>query len=96
MIDENTPAFLWIKRTNTHYSGQYLHRYPEIIFQLDESYGADWNLGDELFEKKGFMHRLSPGAHRYETAVIGAKGIELKKAQYEMTDIRDVILSVFK
>lgn len=96
MIDENTPAFLWIKRTNTHYHGEYLNRYPQIIFQLDEMYGADWNLGEELFEKKGFMHRLSPGAHRYETAVIASKGITLDKSQYEMTDIRDIILSVFK
>lgn len=96
MIDENTPAFLWIKRTNTHYHGEYLTRYPEIIFQLDEMYGADWNLGEELFEKKGFMHKLSPGAHRFETAVIASRGFELKKAQYEMTDIRDIILSVFE
>ncbi len=96
MIDENTPAFMWIKRTNTHYSGEYLSRYPEIIFQLDERYGADWNLSDELFEEKGFMHKLSPGAHRYETAVIASKGIELKKSQYEMTDIKDVILDVFR
>ncbi len=96
MIDENTPAFLWIKRTNTLYHGQYLTRYPQIIFQLDERYGADWNLGEELFEKQGFMHKLSPGAHRYETAVIASKGIALEKEQYEMTDIRDIILSVFE
>lgn len=96
MIDDNTPAFEWIKRTNTHYHGDKLDRYPEIIFQLDEMYGADWNLGEQLFEKKGFMHRLSPGAHRYETAVIASKGIELDKTQYEMTDIRDIILSVFE
>lgn len=96
MIDEQTPAFMWIKRTNTHYHGEHLDRYPEIIFQLDERYGADWNLGEQLFEKKGFMHKLSPGAHRYETAVIASSGFELTKSQYEMTDIRDVILSVFK
>lgn len=95
MIDDNTPAFSWVKRTNTHYHGEHLDRYPEIIFQMDERYGADWNLGEQLFEKQGFMHKLSPGAHRFETAVICAKGIELNKAQYEMTDIRDVILSVF-
>ena len=95
MIDENTPAFTWIKRTNTHYHGEHLDRYPEIIFQMDERYGADWNLGEELFEKQGFMHKLSPGAHRFETAVICSKGIELTKEQYEMTDIRDIILSVF-
>ncbi|MBE6708368.1 MAG: alkaline phosphatase family protein [Ruminococcaceae bacterium] len=94
--DEDIPAFMWIKRTNTLYHGEHLDRYPEIIFQLDERYGADWNLGKELFEKQGgFMHRLSPGAHRYETAVIAAKGIELDKTQYEMTDIYKIITEYF-
>lgn len=88
---EDKPAFLWLKRTNSFYHGEHLDRYPEIIFQLDERYGADWNLGNELFEKKGFMHKLSPGAHRYETAVIAADNMELDKKQYEMTDICGII-----
>ena len=90
---EETPAFLWIRRTNTLYHGKYLDRSPEIIFQLDERYGADWNLGERLFEKQGgFMHRLSPGAHRYETAVIASRGVPLDKIQYEMTDLYDIVL----
>ena len=93
LYDEDKPAFLWLKRSNTFYHGEYLDRYPEIIFQLDERYGADWNLGKDLFEKNGFMHKLSPGAHRYETAVIAANNIELNKAQYEMTDIFEIIVN---
>lgn len=94
--EENIPAFLWIKRTNTLYHGDKLDRYPEIIFQLDERYGADWNLGDKLFEKQGgFMHKLSPGSHRYETAVIAARGIDLEREQYEMTDIYNIIINCF-
>ena len=94
---ENVPAFQWIRRTNTLYHGPYLNKYPEIIFQLDERYGADWDLGSELFSKKGgFMHTLSPGAHRYETATIAAKGFRLEKAQYEMTDICPLILTLMR
>lgn len=94
---EDIPAFQWIRRTNTVYTGEHIDRYPEIIFQLDERYGADWNLGDKLFEKQGgFMHKLSPGAHRYETAVIAARGIDLDREQYEMTDIYDIITGIFE
>ncbi|NLI92078.1 MAG: alkaline phosphatase family protein [Peptococcaceae bacterium] len=93
--DEKTPAFKWIRRIDTLYRGQYLDRYPEIIFQLDEHYGADWNLGEKLFEKQGFMHKLSPGSHRYETAVIASKGFKLEKEQYEMTDIYKIITRQF-
>lgn len=94
--EENKPAFLWIKRANQLYQGKYLNRYPEIIFQLDERFGASWDLGEVLFEKKGFMHQFSPGAHRYETAYIGSKGIELANSQYEMTDIYGIIMDVVK
>lgn len=92
--DENKPAFQWIRRTNTLYHGEYLSRYPEIIFQLDERFGASWDLGEKLFEKKGFMHQFSPGAHRYETAYLGAKGIHLDRSQYDLTDIYQIILDV--
>lgn len=94
---EGIPAFQWIRRVNTLYHGEYLYKYPEIIFQLDERYGADWNLGSELFSKKGgFMHTLSPGAHRYETATIAACGFNLEKSQYEMTDICPMILELVR
>ena len=91
---ENSPAFLWIKRTDELYNGEYLSKYPEIIFQMDEGYGADWNLGEKLFEKQGFMHRLSPGAHRYETAVIVSNQFVLDKKQYELTDIFPLIMKL--
>lgn len=88
---DGKPAFLWLRRTDTLYHGEYLCRYPEIIFQLDERFGAVWETGGEIFGKSGYMHSLSPGAHRYETAVIAASGIELDKAQYELTDIYGII-----
>lgn len=92
--DEDIPAFLWIKRSDELYNGKYLSKYPEIIFQLDERYGAAWDLGESLFEKQGFMHKLSPGAHRYETAVIASNNFKLDKAQYEMTDIAPLIMEI--
>jgi predicted AlkP superfamily phosphohydrolase/phosphomutase len=91
---EDKPLFSWIRRVDTLYHGEFIDKYPEIIFQMDESYGADWSLGETLFEKSGFMHRLSPGSHRYETAVIAARGFTLEKAQYEMTDIYDLVISL--
>ena len=94
--DEGIPAFKWIRRTNSLYHGPYLNRYPEIIFQLDERFGASWDLGTILFEKKGFMHQFSPGAHRYETAYLGTRGIKLDQKQYEMTDVYKIIMSVMQ
>jgi len=64
------PLFTWIRRTNAFYHGPYLSKYPEIIFQMDEAYGAGWDLGKDLFVDDGSVHMISPGGHRYATATI--------------------------
>jgi len=90
---EDKPLFDWIVRTNTYYHGKHLDRYPEIIYQMDERFGGEWELGTNVFEKSGVMHMFSPGGHRWKTAVIAASGIKLDKKKYELTDVYDIIMS---
>jgi predicted AlkP superfamily phosphohydrolase/phosphomutase len=89
---EDKYLFEWIERTNRFYHGQYLNRYPEIIYQMDERFGGEWELGANVFEKGGFMYMMSPGGHRWRTAIIAAKGFDLDKESYEMTDIYGLIM----
>ena len=89
---EDKNLFEWIVRTNTFYHGEHLDRYPEIIYQMDERFGGEWELGNEVFGKSGVMHMFSPGGHRWRTAVIATKGIPLNKKDYEMTDICPIII----
>lgn len=89
---DGLPLFEWIVRTNTFYHGEYLTKYPEIIFQMDEAYGGEWELGDEVFGEAGFMHMFSPGGHRWRTAVLLASNINLEPRRYEMTEICPLIL----
>ena len=93
---EDKNLFEWIVRTNTFYHGQYLNKYPEIIYQMDERWGGEWELGKNVFEKGGFMYMMSPGGHRWRTAIIFANNFELKKNSYEMTDIYGVIMDAVK
>lgn len=94
--EEDKELFEWIVRTNTFYHGQYLNKYPEIIYQMDERWGGEWELGKNVFEKGGFMYMMSPGGHRWRTAVIFANNLELKKRDYEMTDIYGIIMDAVK
>ena len=91
---EEKPLFEWIVRTNTFYHGKHLDKYPEIIFQMDERYGGEWELGEKIFDKSGTMHMVSSGGHRWRTAIISGANIQLVKEQYEMTDIFDLILQL--
>lgn len=88
---EDKPLFEWIVRTNTFYHGAHLDRYPEIVFQMDERWGGEWELGRNVFEKNGVVNVMSPGGHRWRTAVIAGKGIDLSRGNYEMTDIYGII-----
>ena len=90
--DKNVPVFSWIKRINTIYHGEYLFKYPEIAFQLDERYGASWDFSKDIIDDNGYMHQLSPGCHRYETAYIGTYNLPLEKHQYELTDVCKIIV----
>lgn len=90
---EDKNLFEWIVRTNTFYHGQYLNKYPEIIYQMDERWGGEWEIGKNVFEKGGFMYMMSPGGHRWRTAVIAGKDVSLEKKQYEMTDVYRLILA---
>lgn len=89
---EDKELFEWIVRTNTFYHGPYLNKYPEIIYQMDERWGGEWELGKNVFERGGFMYMMSPGGHRWRTAIILGNNIDLKKKQYEMTDVYNLIL----
>lgn len=95
--NENKPLFEWIVRSNTFYHGKYLSKYPEIIYQMDERYGGEWELGPNIFDKEGgMMYIMSPGGHRWRTAIILGNNLDLQKKNYEMTDIYNIILSAMK
>ena len=93
---EDKYLFEWIVRTNTFYHGPYLNKYPEIIYQMDERWGGEWELGANVFEKGGFMYMMSPGGHRWRTAVLMTNNYNLSKNSYEMTDIYNLILEMVK
>ncbi len=89
---EDKKLFEWIVRTNTFYHGENLHKYPEIIYQMDERWGGEWDLGSQVFERTGHVNIMSPGGHRWRTAVIAGRNLDLSHRAYEMTDICPLIL----
>lgn len=91
---EDKPLFEWIIRTNTFYHGPFLSKYPEIIFQMNEKYGASWDLGDEVFTNESTYHLISSGGHRYKTATILTDKYVLKKKDWVLTEIKDLIFDM--
>lgn len=90
--DSDKPLFDWIVRTNTFYHGQHLNKYPEIIYQMDEQWGGEWELGEDVFVRNGVVNIMSPGGHRWRTALIAGKYVGLSGKCYELTEIYRIIM----
>ena len=88
---EENKAFVWIGRREELYSGENIDKFPEVLFHLDERYGAEWELGDKVFEKKGFMYKLSPGSHKWLTGVFMYRGLEVDYKPVELVNICDIV-----
>jgi len=93
---DGKPLFQWIMRTNLMYHGPFLYKYPEIIFQMNENYGAGWDFGDNLFSDDGSTHLIFPGGHRYSTATIISVNFALKKQKWNLLEMHDLILDLCK
>ena len=59
---------------------------------MDERWGGEWELGGSLFLRTGHVNLMSPGGHRWRTAVIAGNKLDLSRPQYKMTDIYRIIM----
>lgn len=93
---EEKKAFNWIGKREELYQGEMIEKFPEILFQLDERYGAEWEFGEKLFEKKGYMHELSPGSHRWNTAVYFTNNNKLYRKDIRLEEIYSIVIDYFE
>ncbi|RLI46589.1 hypothetical protein DRO69_02710 [Candidatus Bathyarchaeota archaeon] len=86
----------WVMKREDLYKGPYLSKYPDIIFKLKDEWGVGWEVGDSLYGKS-ISHKLFPGNHRQESAVLIAYHPSrefLQLRQPTLTDVAPTILSL--
>ena len=59
----------WIRRREDLYTGGYIDRYPDIVFDMVYGYGAGWQTECDLFGASR-THNFVPGSHRGETPIL--------------------------
>lgn len=91
----NNPIFEWIIERENLYYGDYLDKYPDILFKLKENYGAGWAINVPLFTKTT-AHNFFPGSHYGDTPIFYVLNNDRKplKIDLELTDIAPTILSL--
>jgi len=86
----------WIKGREELYEGEYLDKYPEILFNLKENYGAGWEINVPEFTES-HAHKFFPGSHRGSTPIfylLNSTQFELRKKEIELVDIAPTILKL--
>jgi predicted AlkP superfamily phosphohydrolase/phosphomutase len=58
----------WICRREELYQGEFINRYPDIVFELQEGYGIGWSIHCPIMGKSG-THEIHPGSHRSDSPV---------------------------
>jgi len=85
----------WVKRREELYQGEYLDKYPDIVFELNEDYGINWDLFTSLISEN-YTHRKISGGHRKEGIL--AVWPKIKKSEIEIPTsiiaIKDFILNL--
>ena len=83
------------KKREDLYEGEYITKYPDIVFNLIDNYGAGWDVNLPLFTRS-LAHKFYPGSHRGRTPVFYLLGnnIKIKKNRIELTDVAPTVLEL--
>lgn len=87
--------FLWVKRREELYSGPYLEKLPDILFEMIPEYGTAWSLYRPLFTLNP-RHRKISGGHRSSgVLLIGPlQGWHLVEERISPLRVADSIVSI--
>ncbi len=92
----NEKYMKWICRREDLYEGEYQSRYPEIVFRLNDQYGAGWEI-DGKIHSLSRSHNIQPGSHNEQTPVIffrNLSGFEVTRHAMTLMDVAPTILQI--
>lgn len=94
--DSNEKVVEWICEREKLYAGPYIHKYPDIVFDLREGYGAGWAIKVPIYSKS-VAHKFYPGSHRGATPVfymLNPGNKECIKRDITLMDVAPTILDL--
>jgi predicted AlkP superfamily phosphohydrolase/phosphomutase len=88
--------FEWVERREDVYQGEFITKYPDILFKLNQNYGAGWAINVPLFTSTS-AHSFFPGTHRGDTPILFVSNINphnVVNSSVDLVDIAPTILEV--
>jgi predicted AlkP superfamily phosphohydrolase/phosphomutase len=94
-IGEKKKIVKWVRRREELYSGEYISKYPDIVFDLIEGYGAGWAINDSIISTS-HSHNLVPGSHKAYSPVFLISNLEKDciKKNITLMDVAPTVLDI--
>ena len=86
----------WASKRESVYSGQYIQRLPDILFELDDEYGVGMDLYTPLITEN-YTHRKISGGHKKEAVLLVYShnaNIHMIKRPKSVMGLKDYILNI--
>ena len=92
---QDVSLFKWIARREDVYNGPFIEKYPDIIFEMVEDYGAGHKVAGPLFSKSQ-THNIQPGSHKPDspTLLISGHGGTPNTTEVGLVDIAPTLLRI--
>ncbi len=91
----DSQLFEWVKKREDLYKGEFINKYPDIVFNLNNGYGAGWEVNGDLFSKSATQN-IVPGSHNASTGVFISSNIKrIDTDCTNLTEITSIITSQF-
>lgn len=84
----------WVSRREDIYSGKYITKYPDIIFELIDDYGVGWAVHNNLIGYSN-SHKIQPGGHKADSPVFLISNLQEKTIVKKDIELMDIFPSIF-
>ncbi len=93
--DKNQRVFIWAKRREEIYNGRFIDKFPDILYEMEPSYGTNWSLHLPLITVNP-RHRKISGGHRKNGVLIAGPldGWQVKRDLVSPINIVPTVLTV--
>ncbi len=69
--DDGAPMFLWAKRREEIYSGPFIEKFPDVLYEMKQRYGTSWSLHLPLVTLNPRHKKISGGHRANGVCIIG-------------------------
>lgn len=93
---ETQKLFKWIVGREMIYSGEYIDRYPDILFELADGYGAGASVNSGVWGRST-THRIAPGCHKQHNATFLVKlksNRDISRTRMTLMDVSPTVLDL--